>query len=180
MQRFLALSFAALTASVAFAEDGMLGTKSDSISALQGPTSSGGSLLQMIIAVIVVFGLMKFLLPKMMAKFGGKLTTGVGSGIKIEESASFPGGTLYLVNVKDRSLLLGVTPTSINTLADLGAVVKNDPGPTFMEFLDSTDGSKAVVTEAPAAEPQEEIAMAVVGTDDEAKIALERLQKLMS
>lgn len=189
MLRTFALSFAALASSLALAEDGMLGTKGDSVSALQGQAGAGGSLLQMIIAVIVVFGLMKFLLPKMMGKFGGKLATKVGSTIKIEESASFAGGTLYVVNVKDKSLLLGVTGTTISTLADLGPVNKPNPGPTFMEYLESTDGAKAVVTELPVTEtpvveevePTQEVVgeFAVVETDGDAKAALERLQKLM-
>jgi flagellar biogenesis protein FliO len=148
MFRLFATSFAALSAGSAFAApDGLLGTKGDSVSALQGPSGAGGgSLLQMIIAVVVVFALMKFLLPKLMAKFGGKLATNIGSSIRIEESASFAGGTLYLVNVKDKTLLLGVNGSTISTLADLGPVNKPDPGPTFMEYLDNTDGARAVVT----------------------------------
>jgi len=184
MLRTLAISLVALSSSLALAGDeGMLGTKGDSASALQNSAGAGGNLLQMIIAVIVVFGLMKFLLPKMMRKFGGKLATGVGSSIKIEESASFAGGTLYVVNVKDKSLLLGVSGTTITTLADLGPVNRPNPGPTFMEYLESTDGSKAVVTEMPVVEvaPTIELSeeLAVVETDGEAKVALERLQKLM-
>ena len=181
MFRLLAISLAALTAVSAFADpDGMLGTKGDSISALQGPSGAGGgSLLQMIIAVVVVFALMKFLLPKLVAKFGGKLSTNIGSSIKIEESASFGGGTLYLVSVKDKSLLLGVNGTTISTLADLGPVNKPDPGPTFMEYLDHTDGANAVVTVL--AEEHEEMTepKAEEVVEDDAQLVLERLQKLM-
>ena len=177
MNRLSTLITFSLVASSAWADDGLLGTKGDTASALQGPNSSGGSLLQMIIAVLVVFGLMKFFLPKMVAKFGGKLSTGIGSSIKIEESASFQGGTLYLVSVKDRSLLLGVAGTSITTLADLGSTNKPDPGPTFMEILDVADETKAVNIE-----PIEELTapeFAVIETGSQAKDALQRLQKLM-
>jgi flagellar biogenesis protein FliO len=178
MNRFFTLFLLVLCSSIAIAEDGLLGTKSDSGSALQGPASSGGSLLQMIIAVLVVFGLMKYFMPKLVAKFGGKLNTGIGSSIKIEESANFQGGTLYLVSVKDRSLLLGVAGTSITTLADLGHTNKPDPGPTFMEYLDVVDDSKAVNT-APIQEVEEPITHAVIESGSQAKDALERLQKLM-
>lgn len=178
MNRIFTLSLLSLCSSFAIAEDGLLGTKSDSASALQGPASSGGSLLQMIIAVLVVFGLMKYFMPKLIAKFGGKLNTGIGSSIKIEESASFQGGTLYLVSVKDRSLLLGVAGTSITTLADLGNVNKPDPGPTFMEYLDVVDDSKAVNT-MPIVEIEEPLTHAVIESGSQAKDALERLQKLM-
>ena len=178
MNRLFILLALALSSSFAFGEDGILGTKGDASSALQGPTSSGGSLLQMIIAVLVVFGLMKFMLPKVMAKFGGKLNTGVGSSIKIEESASFQGGTLYLVSVKDRSLLLGVAGTSITMLADLGNTNKPDPGPAFMDILDRADETKAFNTQ-PIVEA-ETIEYAVVETrDPQAMEALQRLQKLM-
>ena len=131
----------------------------------------------MIIAVLVVFGLMKFFLPKVMTKFGGKLNAGIGSSIKIEESATFQGGMLYLVTVKDRSLLLGVAGTSITTLADLGSANKPDPGPTFMEILDVADESRAINTE-PIVEA-ETLEYAVVETGSQAKDALQRLQKLM-
>lgn len=178
MNRLFALLCLASLTPFAFAKDGILGTKSDSVSPLQGPSSSGGSLLQMIIAVLVVFGLMKYFLPKMMAKFGGKLSTTVGSSIKIEESASFQGGTLYLVNVKDRSLLLGVSGTSITTLADLGHAPKPNPGPTFMEMLDVADQTRAINTE-PLVDSVEIMEYAVIETENQAKTALDRLQKLM-
>ena len=177
MNRLFVLILLGLASTFALADDGLLGTKGDGASALQGPTSSGGSLLQMIIAVLVVFGLMKFFLPKMVAKFGGKLNPGIGSSIKIEETASFQGGTLYLVSVKDRSLLLGVAGTSITTLADLGIASKPNPGPTFMEYLDVADDTKAINTEP--IEIAETPEYAVVETGSEAKNALQRLQKLM-
>jgi len=178
MNRLLTLTSLPALSSLALAEDGILGTKSDSVSALQGPASSGGSMLQMIIAVLVVFGLMKFFMPKLVAKFGGKLNTGVGSAIKIEESASFQGGNLYLVSVKDRSILIGVAGTNITTLADLGTAHKPNPGPTFMEYLDVADTAKAINTE-PILDAQEDLDFAVVETGSQAKDALERLQKLM-
>lgn len=178
MNRSFALILFALSSSLALADDGLLGTKGDGTSALQGPASSGGNLLQMIIAVLVVFGLMKYFLPKMVAKFGGKLNPGIGSAIKIEESASFQGGNLYLVSVKDRSILIGVAGTSITTLADLGSNNKPDPGPTFMEYLDVADTTKAVNTQ-PIVEIEEVPEFAVVETGSQAKDALERLQKLM-
>ncbi len=178
MNRLLSPFFLVLCASFVNADDGILGTKNDAVSPLQGPASSGGSLLQMIIAVIVVFGLMKYFLPKLVAKFGGKLNPGIGSSINIEESATFQGGMLYLVSVKDRSLLIGVAGTCITTLADLGSANKPNPGPTFMEYLDVADESKAINT-TPTSESVETPEFAVVESGIQAKDALERLQKLM-
>lgn len=172
LMRFSAILTSALFANVAFAGEGMLGTKGSGATAFQPTQQSGGGFLQMIVAVIIVVVAMKFLLPKilspkMLAKLGGKLHTDLNSAIKIEESANFPGGTLHLVTVKGRVLLLGTTPTSISTLADLGSESKPDPGTTFMEMLDTA------VIEAP--EPE----FAVIAEKSEAELALERLQRLM-
>jgi flagellar biogenesis protein FliO len=181
MKRILNLGLLLLAAN-ACSQSGMLGTKSDSNPALQASQTSGGGWIQMIIALVLVLGIMKFLLPrlvssKVMTKLGGKLTSGVGSEIKIEETASFPGGNLHLVTVKGRSLLLGTTPTSITTLADLGMKPINNPGDAFMDILD-----RAVVQ--PNFEPEmsigeiseEEI---VLQPTESASDALARLSRLM-
>ncbi|HLO97714.1 MAG TPA: flagellar biosynthetic protein FliO [Fimbriimonas sp.] len=165
------LLIATALATLANAQDGILGTKGSNSPMLNSGASTGGSFLQMMVAVIVVVGLLKFVAPKLMAKFGGRMFTPVGSQIKIEESASFPGGNLYLVNVKDRSLLVGVTGTSIQTLADLGITPAPDPGPTFMEMIEVAHTSP---------EPELEIINhAVIEDRTMAQDALARLQRLM-
>lgn len=181
MNRILPLGLTFLAAN-AFSQSGMLGTKSDSTPALQASQSSGGGWIQMIIALVLVLGIMRFLLPKLisskvMTKIGGKLTSGVGSEIKIEETASFPGGNLHLVTVKGRSLLLGTTPTSITTLADLGMKQVNNPGDAFMDILD-----RAVVqpTFEPEATTTEMIEEEITNPPTEsASDALARLSRLM-
>ena len=175
MLRFVTtLSFALATAYCA-AQDGMLGTKGDSASQFTPSTSSGGGLLQMVLAVIVVMVLMKLFLPKMMAKYGSKLSTGLNSAIKVEESASFAGGSIHLVTVKGRTLLLGSTPTTITTLADLGEAPKNDPGPTFMEMVEA-----APVRDFPTPPSVDQMRAAIqVAEENEAAIVLQRLNQLM-
>lgn len=147
---FLGLAFVAATS---FADDGILGTKGDTTSAFQHTQSGGGNWIQMILALVIVLGAMKFVLPKLMspkllAKLGGKFSTGLNSEIKIEESASFPGGNLHLVTIRGRSLLLGTTASSITTLADLGMKPENNPGDAFMDILD-----RAVVNDTYIPEP---------------------------
>jgi flagellar biogenesis protein FliO len=147
---FLGLAFVAATS---FADDGILGTKGDTTSAFQPAQSGGGNWIQMILALVIVLGAMKFVLPKLMspkllAKLGGKFSTGLNSEIKIEESASFPGGNLHLVTIRGRSLLLGTTASSITTLADLGMKPENNPGDAFMDILD-----RAVVNDTYIPEP---------------------------
>ena len=147
---FLGLAFVAATS---FADDGILGTKGDTTSAFQPTQSGGGNWIQMILALVIVLGAMKFVLPKLMspkllAKLGGKFSTGLNSEIKIEESASFPGGNLHLVTIRGRSLLLGTTASSITTLADLGMKPENNPGDAFTDILD-----RAVVNDTYIPEP---------------------------
>jgi flagellar biogenesis protein FliO len=149
---------------------GILGTKASSTQAFTPTTSSGGGLLQMVFAVLIVFVLMKWLLPKLISKYGTKISTGLNSSIKLEESASFPGGTLQVVTVRDRVLLLGVSGSNISTLADLGSITKNDPGPTFSEYLEVSPGEA----------PIDQTMIQMRPTPEEAQAALDRLQKLMS
>jgi flagellar biogenesis protein FliO len=180
-----------LFSSLALAGEGMLGTKGDTTSTYQPTSGSGGSFFQMIFALLIVLGVMRFLLPKLfsakvLAKFGGKLTTGLNSSIKIEESATFPGGALHLVTVKGRMLLVGSTATTINTLADLGNEQKNDPGPTFLEFLDVADRREDLSFGTPSEVPTTAASNTAVvqaettsQADGPARAALERLQQLM-
>jgi flagellar biogenesis protein FliO len=185
-------SFAAFalvfSSSLAFAGEGILGTKGETASTFQATQSSGGSFLQMIFALLIVLGIMKFALPKILsakvfAKLGGKLTTRVDSSIKIEESATFPGGALHLVTVRGRVLLLGSTATAINTLADLGNGNTPDPGPAFMDYLtNASTEAESLVAPAQDDEPRavvETISAPQEQTHPEVHAALDRLQKLM-
>ncbi|MFI5386451.1 MAG: hypothetical protein ACHQ50_10065 [Fimbriimonadales bacterium] len=89
--------------SVAPAGDGFLGTKPTPIA---GPiqTDSGGaglmSFLQMMIALGIVLVLLKFVMPKLVTKLNKRIVTKAGSEIRIEESAAFAGGSLYIVTAK--------------------------------------------------------------------------------
>lgn len=166
---------------------GAFGTKSSGGAGSTAAMSSGGpsifSIIQMIIAVAIVVGLMKYVLPKIVSKMGGKLTTTLNGGIRIEESATFPGGNLYVVTVSDRKLLLGATAQSISTLADLGPVIKPNPGPAFLDYLDTADTSKVT----PAAEAVPTRAVVAVEApmpveeekESDPREALERLARLM-
>ena len=173
MKRILVIA-SMFTAALSAAQDGMLGTKAGGSSQFVPSNSSGGGLLQMIFAVVIVMVLMKVFLPKLMTKFGSKLSTGLNSAIKIEESASFAGGSLHLVTVQGRKLLLGSTPQSITTLADLGEVTKPDPGPTFMELVEA-----APETEFAQPVPMDVMRANIEVAEDEAQAALRRLNELM-
>lgn len=143
--------------------------------------SSGGimQLLQLVIAVGIVLVLLKWLLPKILSKFNKRIHTSLGSSIKIEESASFAGGMLYVVSARNKQLLLCAGQQGVTFLADLTPSQNKEPEQdAFFELLDAAQTKpqselfKAAV-HVPAHE-QEPPSM----SPDEAQIALERLRKI--
>jgi len=139
-----------ITPTLALAGEGILGTKPSPGVVAAGPgqgTPGFFNLLQMLVAVGIVLAIIKFVMPKLVSKMGGKLTTKVAGGIQIEESANFAGGSLYVVTVRNKSLLLGVSGAQMNCLADLGPVNKPDPGPTFMELVEKSSGEIPMVSQ---------------------------------
>lgn len=93
--------------------------------------------VQMLVALGVVLLLIKFALPKLVGKLNKRLVTGVGSGIRIEESASFAGGNLYVVSARAKTLLLSVSPSGVNCLADLTETQSAPQAPLFMDILEA-------------------------------------------
>lgn len=166
MRRLLLLLCASLIP--AFSLGQRLGTKGDVL--VTSAPSSGVPILQMFVSLAIVLGLLKFVLPKIAGKLNKKLVTPLNSGIKIEESAHFAGGTLYIVNARGKSLLLSVSTTGVQCLSELESVpVKQEP--LFMEVL------KQEVDEPKAP------AMAIVNDEPidrkKAEEALARLERLV-
>lgn len=149
-----------------------LGTKSDS-AALAGGGSPVGvmPLLQMLIALGIVFALLKFGLPKVASRLNKHLATPLNSSIRIEESANFAGGALYLVNVKQRTLLLSVGTHGVNCLADVTESTPTPELPTFNELVDTA-------SEWEPTEPQPEPEPGL--STDAIRAALDRLSRLPS
>lgn len=119
-----------------------MGTKPD-IVVQQPPASSVGpwDLAQMVVALAIVFALLKWALPKVVARMNKRLVTKAGSSITVEESASFGGGNLQIVNARGRTLLICVTPSAVSCLADLTHAPQTENAePAFFEMVD-----KAVV-----------------------------------
>jgi hypothetical protein len=117
----------------AFSLGQKLGTKSDVVFA--SAPSSGIPILQMFISLAIVLGLLKFVLPKLATKLNKKLVTPLNSSIKIEESAQFAGGALYVVTARGKSLLLAVSGAGVQCLSDLTPAVAPKPEPLFMDIL---------------------------------------------
>ncbi len=138
----------------AIAQNGMLGTKQSPVS-----TGAGGGglgvmpLIQMGIALAVVLGLLKVVLPKFVGKLNKKLVTSPTSNLHIEESANFAGGTLYIVRAKSKTLLLSVSTQGVQCISDLTDAPAEQPTKTaFEEIIDKEPGEKlpdtAVVEQA--------------------------------
>ena len=108
----LALALSALAAA------DPLGTRSSPAAFDTSPIGIG-PVLQLVLALALVGAGIKFVLPTVMKRFGGRLSTEAGGSIRIEESAAFPGGRLYVVEARGRTLLLGSTAQNVSLLADL-------------------------------------------------------------
>jgi hypothetical protein len=138
MRRLLSLALGLLP--VLSLADDLLGTKSDPISAPSSGSTGGlglAPMLQMLVALGIVLILLKVLLPKLLTKFNKKLVTKFDGGIVIEESASFAGGTLYVVKARKKTLLLSVAATGVVCLSDLTEPDPLAEAQTFQEMVDT-------------------------------------------
>ncbi|HXH60005.1 MAG TPA: hypothetical protein VNI20_01460 [Fimbriimonadaceae bacterium] len=126
------------TASMGLAQSTAMGTKPD-IVVQQPATSMVGpwDMVKMLVALLVVFALLKWALPKVVARMNKKLVTKSGSSITIEESASFGGGNLQIITARGRTLLICVTQTGVSCLADLtDSSGDGQEEPAFFEMVD--------------------------------------------
>lgn len=172
--RILAGLLAFGMAAAAFAGDGMLGTKQGA-STVAAPPTSGGlglmSFIQMIAALAIVLLLLKFVLPKVAGIMNKKLVTPLGSVIRIQESAAFAGGTLYVVQAKSKTLLLSVATSGVTCLADITDGPKTEPEvKTFQEMVEEEIETPTFAVVQTPAEP----------ADEQISIALERLSRFAS
>lgn len=154
------------TGALAFA-GGELGTKADPLGVPSSPSASAVGIMpimQMLIALGIVYALLRFVFPKVMAKMGKKLKTGIDSTLKVEESATFPGGSLYIVQARHRTLLLGVSGQGTTMLADLTVDKPYSSEPSFQELVDQAS--------------DQPIAEAIIEPAPHVELALERLRKL--
>lgn len=134
--RKLALASLIAFAATSWAGEGFLGTKPSSPASAVAVDAGGvGAMpfIQMLIALGIVLVLLKLVLPKAVAKLNKKIVTPLGSAIQVEESASFAGGNLYIVRARSKSLLLSVTTTGVQCLADL---TEANPPPTFSDLVE--------------------------------------------
>lgn len=142
MRAWFALASFALSA-CGWAQSALDKTRGDLSSGAPGG-APGVPVLQTLVAVAIVIGLLKVALPKLLPKFAAaRMKSSLGSTVTIEETATFTGGQLLVVRVRQRTLLLGQTPTSISFLADLTAEEAQAMAePAFFELVDAAPGTK--------------------------------------
>lgn len=131
-----------------------LGVKADLVATpvrSSQPIVSAMDLLQLVVSLVLVLALVKFALPKLLGKFSGKLSTTAGSSIRIEESAHFANGQLYVVTVRGRTLLLSAGTQGVRCLVDLTQGKPNlEEPPAFFEMLDAQAAAQeAIVSDTP-------------------------------
>jgi flagellar biogenesis protein FliO len=141
MQRFF-ISVLLLVDPALSAAQSYLGTKAGggtpAVGSDVGP--GAGSFLQMLAALAVVLILLKFVAPKLLGRAKKRLVTDSSGNLRVEETAHFAGGALYIVRARSKTLLLGVNGASISCLADLTeTAVAAVEEPTFQEIIERTD-----------------------------------------
>lgn len=156
--RLLACLVVAVASAFAFGQ--ALGTKPDittKSTVAEQPMVQPMDIAHMVLALVIVGGLLKWVLPKAIAKLGKRITGPVGSTIQIEESASFGAGQLQIVTVRGKTLLLCVTSQGVSNLADLtpSPLPLAADEPAFVDILESADPSKAIVTGAVTADDED-------------------------
>lgn len=129
-----------LLCAISFAQDSGIGTKPDLVVRPPQNTSiiGAGDMVQMVVALGIVFAILKWVLPKVVAKMNKRIVAKDGSSISIEESASFGGGNLQIVTARGRTLLLAVSQSGVSCLADLTdkPVPSGPEAPAFFELVD--------------------------------------------
>jgi flagellar biogenesis protein FliO len=144
-----------------------LGTKGDLIkpeapaTQAAGPNLGFAQFLPMIVALIIIFVLLKFVAPKLIGKFNKRLTTPLNSPIILEESANFATGNLQVVSVRGKSLLLAITPQGVTCLAEVPNKAQEDSVPAFFELLDK---------ESVEPKPQRIVTHAVIEEEEKPKV----------
>jgi hypothetical protein len=150
------------------------GAKSDPVaspSSAQAAAGGFGPLVNVLVALGIVYAIVRFALPKVMNRLNRRIVAGASSAIRIEESASFAGGSLYVVSARGKSLLLAVGTQGVQCLADLTESPSKSPEPpTFGDLVEVEIRRESAAVRAESPEPS-------AGDWSEALQRLERLSR---
>ncbi len=138
------LVFVGLAPSIALSQGTLLGSRQDPAAR---PEPSRGSSPMDALTPLVVCALIllaaRWVLPRV-AKAFGKPAAATGRLVTVEETVPFGPGTLSVVTVEGRRLLVGTSPSSIALVSDLTpapGVPKPAESPAFFEMLDEAIAS---------------------------------------
>lgn len=177
--RRTATFIALLLTALATAQVPDLGTKADIVvntPEQPAPLVGGWDMVQMLVALAIVFALLKWALPKVVARMNKKLVTNSDSSITVEESANFGGGSLQIVSARGRTLLLCVSQNGVTFLTDLTKEAAKQEDPAFFELMDNAsamdDKELRAVVEIEEPEPEADL------PQDDTQAMLARLERL--
>lgn len=169
-------------ASQGLAQSALEATKSSGASQVTSSTGNGMMpMVQMLVALGIVAALLKFVLPKLSPSLKTKFNSSLGSTLRVEESTTVPGGSICVISVRGRTLLIGVNPQTISLLSDLTASERETAKePAFFEMVDQAPITSAVVHLVE--EPAETVTSTPAAAVDRTEILsrLERLNRLSS
>ena len=179
-------SFALLLGGICFSVaqgQGFPGAKPDPASNFsQGSGGGMGALFNVLLALGIVYGLLRYAMPKVLARMNKRLVTGTGSAIRVEESASFAGGSLYVVSARGKTILLSVGAQGVRFLADLTEAPKAPEPPSFGDLvereLNATNYVRRTTNEMGLVASDENETGEKPAPDGEWSAALARLERL--
>jgi flagellar biogenesis protein FliO len=100
------------------------------------------SLLQMLAALAIVLLIVRLVVPRVLAKWKPSASSpGVGEELCLLSSLPVGAGAIHLIRVRERTLLVGTSPSGISLLSDLTedapdrAEAPTDSPATFEEML---------------------------------------------
>lgn len=149
--------------------------KQDLISTTSSATGGFMPLLQMLLALAVVVAVIKFAVPRLATRVNKKLVTTLEGGIKIEESANFAAGSLYVLTARKKTLLVSVTSSGVTCLADLSEPAAPEPA-SFREIL-GDQRQAAPLSPAEFREAVIEVEEPMTEAERQAKQMLDRLSR---
>lgn len=77
------------------------------------------SLLQMLAALAIVLLIVRLLVPRLLAKWKPSASSpGVGEELSVLSSLPVGAGAIHLIRVRERTLLVGTSPSGIRLLSD--------------------------------------------------------------
>lgn len=94
------------------------------------------SLVQMLAALAIVLLIVRLLVPRLLSKWKPGAASEHGSEeLSVLSSLPVGAGAVHLIRVRDRTLLVGTSPSGVSLLTDLSDEALSDSPTSFEEML---------------------------------------------